>query len=225
MFSVAPTSLSDNTVLGSLDDGSLPSAMFLPPVARSDQLRWYAVYTRSRHEKRVKDQLDSRSLESFLPLYETVHRWKDRRVLVSLPLFPGYIFVRVLLSEHRRPVVTLPGVVCLVGRPGCPTPIEDHEIEALRLCVVRGQSMMPHPYLNAGRVVRVIRGPLADMEGILVRRKGKSRLILSVKLIARSVAIEVDAGDVVAAGRLGPQSFRCLLDSSLRAANTARLRA
>jgi len=203
MFPVAHTGLSNSTRLGSLNGLSLPSAATLlmrPPATISDQLRWYAVYTRSRHEKRIKEQLDSQSLESFLPLYEAVHRWKDRRVLVRLPVFPGYLFVRMVLPEHRKPVVTVPGVVNLVGRPGCPTAIEDHEIEALRLCSARGQSMMPHPYLTVGRLVRVSHGPLADMEGILVRRKGKSRLILSVNLIARAVAVEVDAGDVVAVG-------------------------
>ncbi len=203
MFPVAHTSLSDGPCLGSLNGRSLTPAsteLLRSQATASDQLRWYAVYTKSRHEKRIKEQLDSQSLESFLPLYEAVHRWKDRRVLVSLPLFPGYLFVRIVLPEHRKPVVTVPGVVNLVGRPGCPTPIEDHEIEALRLCSVRGQSMLPHPYLTVGRLVRVSNGPLADMEGILLRRKGKSRLILSVKLIARAVAVEVDAGDVVAVG-------------------------
>ncbi len=203
MFPVAHTSLSDNARLGSLNGLSLPLAsrvLLRPQITSSDQLRWYAVYTKSRHEKRIQQQLDSQSLESFLPLYEAVHRWKDRRMLVRLPVFPGYLFVRMVLPQHRRPVITVPGVVNLVGRPGCPTPIEDHEIEALRLCSARGQSMMPHPYLTVGRPVRVSHGPLADMEGILVRRKGKSRLILSVKLIARAVAIEVDAGDVVAVG-------------------------
>ena len=203
MFSVPNTSLSQSSPLGSLNGCSLPSAsaVLLPSqTASSDQLLWYAVYTKSRHEKRIQERLDSQSLESFLPLYETVHRWKDRRVLVRLPVFSGYLFVRMVLAEHRKPVVTVPGVVNLVGRPGCPTPIEDHEIEALRLCSVRGQSLMPHAYLTAGRRVRVSTGPLADMEGILVRRKGKSRLILSVQLIARAVAVEVDAADVVAVG-------------------------
>jgi len=202
MFPLAQTSLSDSTVSGGFNARSLPStsAVLLRTQSCSDQLRWYAIYTRSRHEKRIKEQLDSQSLESFLPLYEAVHRWKDRRMLVSLPVFPGYLFVRIVLPEHRRPVIMLPGVVNLVGTPGCPTPIADYEIETLRRCAIRGQSMMPHPYLTAGRLVRVIRGPLADLEGILVRRKGQSRLILSVKLIARSVAVEVDASDVVASG-------------------------
>jgi len=162
-----------------------------------DQLRWYAVYTKSRHEKRIKQQLDSRSIEAFLPLYQAVHRWKDRRVGVSLPVFPGYLFVRISLPRHRWPVVSVPGVVNLVGRPGCPTPVAEQEIEALRICSARGHRMVPHPYLVAGGRVRVRSGPLADMEGILLRQKGKSRLVLSVNLIARAVAVEVDAGDVI----------------------------
>lgn len=160
------------------------------------QFRWYAIYTKSRHEKQIKVQLDHRSIESFLPLYEAVHRWKDRRAIVSLPVFPGYLFVRISLPEHRLPVVAVPGVVSLVGRLGCPTPIADHEIEVLRACSVRGHRMFPHPYLAEGGRVRVRNGPLADLEGIFLRRRGKSRLILSIKLIARSVAVEVDAADV-----------------------------
>jgi transcription antitermination factor NusG len=175
----------------------LPTTALLPSeTTASEQVRWYAVYTRSRHEKRIKDQLDGMSFESFLPLCEAVHRWKDRRVRISLPVFPGYLFVRIALPEFRRPVVTVPGVVNLVGRPGCPTPIEDQEIEALRTCFLQGRSLVPHPYLAVGRRVRVRHGPLADVEGILLRRKGRSRLILSVRLIARSVAVEVDDGDV-----------------------------
>jgi len=204
MIPAAHTSFPDSPGEGNLNDRlfSLASTVLLQPgAATRDQHRWYAVYTRSHHEKRIKQQLDDKSLESFLPLYEAVHRWKDRRALVSLPLFPGYLFVRISLPEHRLLVVAVPGVVTLVGRSGCPTPIEDHEIEALRICSVQGQSMMPHPYLTVGRRVRVHNGPLADMEGILVRRKGKSRLILSVKLIARAVAVEVDTSDVVVVGQ------------------------
>jgi len=200
MSTFAQTSLPDAVELGRFRAlPLLPTSSLLlhPQTANWNHMRWYAVYTRSRHEKRIREQLDSQSLESFLPLYEEVHRWKDRRMLVRLPIFPGYLFVRIALSEHRRAVVTMPGVVNLVGIPGCPTPIEDHEIEALRTCSAQGQSMVPHPYLTVGRRVRVSRGPLADMEGILVRRKGKSRLILSIKLIARAVAVEVEAGDVI----------------------------
>jgi transcription antitermination factor NusG len=195
----ALNSFPDSARLGNLDGSLLPltsTVLREPEATTSEQVRWYAVYTRSRHEKRIKDHLDGMSLESFLPLYEAVHRWKDRRVRVSLPVFPGYLFVRMALPELRRPVVTVPGVVSLVGRPGCPTPIEDQEIEALRVCFLGGQSLVPHPYLSVGRRVRVRNGPLADVEGILLRKKGKSRLILSVNLIGRSVAVEVDYGDV-----------------------------
>ena len=164
--------------------------------SRGAQLRWYAIYTKSRHEKRIKEHLNQRSIESFLPLYEAVHRWKDRRVTVSLPVFPGYLFVRIALSEHRLPVIAVPGVVSLVGTLSRPTPIADQEIEALQICSVRGYKMVPHPYLAPGGRVRVRKGPLADLEGVFLRHRGKTRLILSVKLIARSVAVEVDAADV-----------------------------
>ncbi len=203
MIPTAHTNFPGSALLGNLDGRLFPvssTVLLRPQATASGQLQWYAVYTRPRHEKRIKELLDGKSLESFLPLYEAVHRWKDRRVRVSLPVFPGYLFVRISLSEHRLPVVTVPGVVNLVGRPGCPTPIEDQEIEALLICSVRGHRMMPHPYLTVGGRVRVRNGPLADLEGILVRKKGKSRLILSIKLIARSVAVEVDAGDVAPVG-------------------------
>jgi transcription antitermination factor NusG len=199
-MSAAHASFPESTRLGRVNGRLFPlssTVLLRSEAPRGDQLRWYAVYTSSRHEKRIKQQLDGRSIESFLPLYEAVHRWKDRRVRVSLPVFPGYLFVRISLPEHRLPVVAIPGVVNLVGKPGCPTPIADHEIEALRICSVRGHRMVPHPYLTAGGRVRVRNGPLADMQGVLVRQKGKARLVLSVKLIARSVAVEVDAGDVV----------------------------
>jgi len=159
--------------------------------------RWYAVYTRARHEKRVRQQLEGRSLECFLPTYESVHRWNDRSALVSLPLFPSYLFVRVQLAD-RVQVVSVPGVVNIVGIHGRPSPIPDEEIAPLRDCFMRHIGMEPHPYLVAGRCVRIRKGPLVEMEGILIRRKGQFRLVLSVNLIARSVVVEVDVNDVVA---------------------------
>jgi transcription elongation factor/antiterminator RfaH len=156
---------------------------------------WYAVYARSRHEKRIKQQLEAEFLQCFLPLYQAVHRWKDRRTLVSLPLFPGYLFVRIPLADRMR-VLRTPGVVNLVSTHGGPTPIPDHEVEGLRICVTRQIKLAPHPYLAIGRRVHVWRGPFAEMEGILLRTKGGSRLVLSINLIARSVAVEVDANDV-----------------------------
>lgn len=161
-------------------------------------LRWYAVYTRSRHEKCVSRQLEGKSFRYFLPTYESLHRWNDRHAVVSLPLFPNYLFVRIQLAD-RIQVLTVSGVVALVGVHGYPTPIPDEEVETLRTCFAQKIRMEPHPYLTVGRRVRVIRGPFADAEGILLRRKGRFRLVLSINSIARSVAVEVDANDVAPA--------------------------
>jgi len=160
-------------------------------------VRWYAVHSRSRHEKRIHQFLQTNSIDSFLPLYEAVHRWKDRRALVTLPLFPGYLFVHIA-SEERLKVLTAPGVVRLLSAHGRPIPVPDSEIDALRNCAARNARMEPHPYLTVGRRVLVKSGPFTDMEGILIRKKGQFRLVVSVNLIARSVAMELDRSDIVA---------------------------
>jgi len=159
--------------------------------------RWYAVYTCARHEKRVAEQLGERRVECFLPLYDAVHRWKDRRVHVQLPLFPGYIFVHMPLRERLR-VLELPSVVRIVGFNGEPTALPEQEIVSLRDGLASQLRAEPHPYLKVGRRVRVRRGPLAGRDGILLRKKDKLRLILSIDLIQRAMAVEVDAADVEA---------------------------
>lgn len=158
-------------------------------------LLWFAAQVRSRHEKKVALQLNHSDLECFLPLYQANHRWQDRNVVVDLPLFPGYVFVRAQREDRLR-VVRIAGVVNLVGIHGQPTPIEEREIDTLRQFVLHDGRVQPHPYLSIGRRVRVQSGPLADTEGILTRRKGRCRLVVSIHLIERSVAVEVDAGDV-----------------------------
>jgi transcription antitermination factor NusG len=158
-------------------------------------LQWYAAYTRSHHEKCVAEQLQTRTVEHFLPLYETVRQWKDRRKRMELPLFPGYIFVRIPLQERLR-VLVVPGVVRLVGFDNRPAALPDIEIEALRSVLGRGLRSEPHRYLTVGRRVRVARGALAGMEGVLVRKKGRVRLVLSIDLIRQSAMIEVDSADV-----------------------------
>lgn len=160
-----------------------------------DMPHWYATYTRSHHEKSVAEQLQIRTLEHFLPLYETVRKWKDRRKRMELPLFPGYIFVRIPLQERLR-VLVVPGVVRLVGFDNHPAALPDNEIEALRSVMGRGLRSEPHPYLTVGRKVRIARGALAGMEGVLVRKKGLVRLVLSIDLIRQSAMIEVDSADV-----------------------------
>jgi transcription antitermination factor NusG len=161
-----------------------------------DSLRkWYAAYTRSRHEKNVKRECERRAIECFLPTYEAVRRWKDRLKRVELPLFPGYIFVRIA-SLHRLNVLQIPSVVCLVGINGKPTPLREEEIEALQRGVLSGLSAKPHPYLVTGRRVRILVGALAGSEGVLIRRKGNLRIVLSIDLLRRSIAVDADIADV-----------------------------
>lgn len=156
---------------------------------------WYAAYTCANHEKRVAEHLAGRGVEYFLPLYEAVHRWKDRRVRLQLPLFPGYVFVRLPLNARLR-VLQAPGVARLVGFGDMPAPLADADIEALRRGLQGQVKMQPHPYVCEGQKLRILRGPLAGMEGILLRRKGRSRLVLSIDLIMRSVIVDVDAEDI-----------------------------
>src|SRR6266446_9827203 len=156
---------------------------------------WYVAHTRANHEKRVTQQLLERSVENFLPLYDSVRRWKDRRMKLQLPLFPGYVFVRLALRDRLRALET-PSVVRLVGFNGRPTALPDKEMEALRTCVAAGLAAEPHVYLTVGRRVRIKTGPLAELEGVLIRKKNMFRVVLSLDLIARSAAVEVDAADV-----------------------------
>src|SRR2546428_10380851 len=140
---------------------------------------WYAAHTCPRYEKCVAKQLEQRRVECFLPLYRSWRRWKDRRKQVDLALFPGYVFVRIALQERLR-VLELPGVVRLVSFNGQPAPLPAQDIEALHNGVTNGVWAEPHPYLKAGRRVRVTRGPLAGAEGILVRKKDKFRVVISI---------------------------------------------
>lgn len=153
---------------------------------------WFAVYTRSRHEKSVAEQLRGNGVETFLPLYRTVRRWKNGDHWVELPLFPGYTFARFALVD-RLPVLKVPGVVRLVGFNGIPAALEDHEVEDLRQALAAGVTAKPHPYLRQGCRVRITAGPLAGRQGILVRRQGMVRVVLSIDLIQRSVLVDVAA--------------------------------
>lgn len=159
------------------------------------EVRWFAAYTCANHEKRVAEQLGVREVEHFLPLYSSVRRWKDRRVTLELPLFPGYVFVRMSMRD-RLQALSVPGVARLVGFDGTPAALPDQEIEALRTSLGGAVRAEPHPYLILGRRVRVKSGPLAGMEGVLLRRKGGFRLVISIELIQRSVAVDADAADV-----------------------------
>lgn len=158
---------------------------------------WYAVYTSAHHEKKVAEQIRLRSIEYFLPLYETVHRWKDRRVRLQLPLFPGYVLVHTIPQDHRA-VVQIPGVVRFVSFNGAPAPLPEDEIEALRMGLASGLRAEPHPYLSVGRRVRVKAGPLCGVTGKLVRRKQHYRIVISIDAICRSLLCEVSLEDLEA---------------------------
>jgi transcription antitermination factor NusG len=159
------------------------------------ETRWYAAYTSANHEKRVAEQMGVRKVENFLPLYASVRRWKNRRVTLECPLFRGYVFVRLALQDKLR-VQTIPGVARLVGFGQTPTALPDEEIEALRISLASGLRAEPHPLLTVGRHVRVTNGPMAGLQGILRRRKSNARLVVSVELIQRAMAVEIDEADV-----------------------------
>jgi len=164
------------------------------PEAGAEQ-HWYAAYTRANHERQVAAQLQARAVKHFLPLYGSTRRWKDRRVRLDLPLFPGYVFVRLPLRDRLR-VLQIPSVVRLVGFGGFPAALPDDQVEVLRAGLVGQLRAQPHPFLAVGRRVRVVRGPLAGAQGILIRAKGVFRVVLSLDLIMRSVAVELDAADL-----------------------------
>lgn len=156
---------------------------------------WYAAYTCSRHEKRVAQQLQERGIDHFLPLYRSVRRWKDRKKEIEFVLFPGYIFVRLQLID-RLQVLQLPGVVRFVCFNGQPATLPASDIEALRNGLSQNLRAENHPFLNIGRRVKVIFGPLTGAQGVLVRRRNSSRLVISIEAIMRSVAVEIDEADV-----------------------------
>ena len=143
----------------------------------------------------MASQLAEREVEHFLPLYHSVRRWSDRRVELEQPLFPGYIFVRLDLSSRLR-VLQIPSVVRLVGFGGLPVALPDEEMEIMRTGLPKSLRAEPHPFMTAGRRVRITGGAFAGLEGILKKKKGSLRAVVSLNLIQRSVAVDVDVADV-----------------------------
>lgn len=157
--------------------------------------RWYAVFTMARHEKQIAWHLGQREIESFLPLYKTKRRWKNRcTVALELPLFPNYVFVRIDLQERLR-VLKIPSVVSIVSVGREPLPVEDHYITGLRAGLLTHE-IEPHPGLDVGDWVRITNGAMADMVGVLDRQKNAFRVVLSLEMIGRSVAVEVDVASI-----------------------------
>jgi transcription antitermination factor NusG len=177
---------------------SAESCAFGPEASeRHFQPQWFAAYTRANHERTVAHQLEDRGVENFLPQYESARRWKDRTVRLQLPLFPGYVFVHLPARERLR-VQQVPGVVHLVGSAGTPIAVPDQEVHQIREVLTRGLRAEPHPFLRVGRQVRVRSGPLAGLDGIVVRRKNRLRFVVSVEVILKSVSVEVDEADLEA---------------------------
>ncbi len=165
---------------------------------QESSVNWFAVYTSSHHEKRVAAHFGVRQIESFLPLYATRHRWKNRcEMNLELPLFPNYVFVRIDPRERVR-VLEVPGVQSLVGFGRTLAPLPHFEIEALRSGIGQ-RKIEPHPYLVVGERVRIRTGPMTGLEGVLVRKKNNFRVVLALDVILQSVAVEVGADDLEAA--------------------------
>jgi len=167
------------------------------PESASTQFPWYAVQCWLRKESMIAAQLEGQGFACFLPKYKSLREWSDRKKEVEQPLFPGYLFCRFDYTQ-RRPVLVTPGVLQVVGCGRTPTPIEDREIEAIQIAVASGVPGQPWPYLEVGEKVRIHTGKLSGLEGILVNFKGNHRVVLSVTLLQRSVALEVDLAWVAA---------------------------
>jgi transcription antitermination factor NusG len=155
------------------------------------RLPWYGVRTKSNHERLASAVLQSKGYEQYLPVYRGRRRWSDRIVESDRPLFPGYIFCR-FDAQKRLPIVSTPGVVSVVGFGNEPAPISDTEIEAVRSVLHSGLGAEPCPFLSEGQRIRVRRGSLEGLEGILVKKKSDWRIVVSVAMLQRSVAVEID---------------------------------
>lgn len=171
--------------------------MPVPFQATDADSKWYAIRTRSRHEKVAQRELDAQGIPVFLPLMSSVRQWSDRRTKVELPLFPGYAFVRVnYLSGDRVRVLRATGVVGFVGPNSAGASIPEEQIESIRTVLVQKVPVNDHPFLAVGQRIRIQSGSLSGVEGILVAVKGSRTLVISVEPIQRSVSIKLDDYDV-----------------------------
>lgn len=153
---------------------------------------WYAIRVQSKFESVASTTLRGKGYEEFLPLYRARRRWSDRTKEIELPLFPGYLFCRFDVRDRLLPIFTTPGVMSIVGAGKTPIPIEEDEIEAVRAVLRLGLAAQPWPYLAVGSRVYIDRGPLAGVEGIVTSTDRVYRLVLSVSLLERSIAVEID---------------------------------
>ena len=180
---------------GSILAGVLSEAERTPPAQLYTEPHWYACYTRARHEKQVEMQLRQRGLESYLPLVQQVRQWSDRKKAVQFPLFPSYVFGRFTLSEVHA-VLTTPGVSTIVRANGYPTPIPERDLENVRTFVSAlaesGLDPDPRPFLAEGQWVRVLEGPFEGVEGVVVERRGRKRVLVGLAAIGQGLEIDID---------------------------------
>ena len=180
---------------GSILAGVLSDAERTPPAQLYTEPHWYACYTRARHEKQVEMQLRQRGLESYLPLVQQVRQWSDRKKAVQFPLFPSYVFGRFTLSEVHA-VLTTPGVSTIVRANGYPTPIPERDLENVKTFVSAlaesGLDPDPRPFLAEGQWVRVLEGPFEGVEGVVVERRGRKRVLVGLAAIGQGLEIDID---------------------------------
>ena len=176
----------------------LESASQFPPPGRApEEPNWYAVHTKARHEKRVAAQFEDKRVCTFLPLLRQIHRWSDRQGKVEVPMFSCYAFVRMVQTvEERLKILRTPGVLGFVGCERQGTPIPQEQIESLRTAISENIPCFPHPFIGAGRRVRIRGGSLDGVEGILERQGADRRLVVSVELLHRSISIRVEGYDI-----------------------------
>lgn len=156
--------------------------------------KWFVLFVRSNQEKRIAQRLAQGEVEHYLPCYRSVRQWKDRRVTLEMPLFPGYLFVRLPFLERAK-VLTVPNVVSLVGGRNTPSILSGDEVHWIKMGLAHGNAM-PHPALVAGQRVRIISGALTGMHGILMRHQNGTRVVISLDSISRSFVVEVDLAAV-----------------------------
>ena len=178
------------------DDSAVP-VFDGPNEGRIVKPEWYALYTRSRFEKKMLSELTDRNVEVFLPMREILSRWKDRKKRIWVPLFAGYIFVNHIdTPENRFRILNMPGAVRFVGLEGHAQPIPAEQIQYVRRFLESSISIDPYPYMQVGTRVEVIAGPLKGIKGILVEKRGRFRFVIQVDLIRQAVSVEIDASDV-----------------------------
>ena len=161
---------------------------------------WYALFTRHQHEKSVALALSNKKYEVYLPLYRSVRRWQDRAKQIWLPLFPCYVFIREGMDRQLQ-ILTTPGMIHIVGWAGRPAIVPQAQLDAVRQIIESSLIVETHPYLKSGDRVRVKTGPLSGLEGILTRKKGEARLVVSMDMLGRAAAVEIDVLNVE---RIGP---------------------